>query len=64
MTIATVIDIPIMYGLIENTKNAIHRHSGYAIFRVGQGFFPIFGALLGAIAMTSVFIFERSILVI
>jgi hypothetical protein len=64
MTVATVIDIPIMRHRLENNDNAVHRHSGYDLFHASHAFFPIFGVLLGAMAMTSVFIIERSALFI
>jgi hypothetical protein len=62
MTVATVSDFPIMHGLIDITNTAIRRFPRIVLLNVGQEFFPIFGALLGAMAMTSVFIFERSTL--
>jgi hypothetical protein len=64
MTVATVIDLPIMHGSIEPAYSAIRRFSGFAIFDLGQEVYPIFGALLGAMAMTNVFIIEQSTLII
>jgi hypothetical protein len=64
MTVATVIDLPIIPGSIEPVNSAIRRFSGFAIFDLGQEVYPIFGALLGAMAMTNVFIIERSTLII
>jgi hypothetical protein len=64
MTVATVIDLPIMRGSIETVNSAIQRFSGSSIFDLGQEVYQIFGALLGAMAMTNVFIIERSTLII
>ena len=64
MTAATVIDTPIMRDHMKNTDNAVQPHAGYALFHASHAFFPVFGVLLGAMAMTSVFIVERSTLFI
>jgi hypothetical protein len=57
MTAATVIDFQIMNDKIENTDNAIRRHSGCRLFRNVHQFLPIFGVLLGTMAMKIVFTF-------
>jgi hypothetical protein len=64
MAVATVTDIPIMRDQLENNDAVVPRHFGHQLVPMNQEFFPIFGVLLGAMAMTSVFIIERSALFI
>ena len=64
MTVATVIDTPTIRGYGKNSNSAIRRYSRYAPFDTSQALFPVFGVLLGAMAMTTAFIFERSALFI
>jgi len=64
MSAETAINITNTRGLMEYTNSAIRRHSGYTFFDATQALFPVFGVLLGGIAMTSAFIFERATLFI
>ena len=64
MTVATAIETPNILGSVENNNSAIRRYSGYTLFDASQALFPVFGVLLGAMAMTTAFIFERSALFI
>ena len=64
MTVATVINIPIMHRRIENTNHAIQRHLAYRNIQGKQEIFVILGLLLDVLAMMFIVIFERSTLCI
>jgi hypothetical protein len=64
MTVATIEYFPITRSRNHITRHVLIARTVYEKFRVRQEFFPIFGVILGALAMASTFVFERSALLI